>query len=192
MLTHSYEVLNLAVVTHFKPKPKLSIKGKSKATSTSSGTPCATPILEIGKKPKPTLAQLRLEIAFDTLLAKCAASIDILSNFLVCLVPAPSYQIHSASLAQQHPLESHLTAGQSEAMFVASSSLTSFGSGALPALHSLALCILQVRSLNAAAATNNRDSRDSLGHDAVEAGTLFGALAVLQAVGASILGVRSI
>jgi len=171
-----------AVVAHFKPKPKLSIKGKSKATSSSSGTP---PVLENGKKPKPTLSQLRLEIAFDTLLAKCSASIDILANFLICLVPVPTYQVHSLT---QHPLDSHFTSGQSEAMFVASSSLVSFGSGALPALHSLALCILQVRSLNAADVSNRRGSQDSVAHNAVEAGTLFGALAVLQAVGASILG----
>jgi len=65
-------------------------------------------------------------------------------------------------------------------MFVAASSLSSFGSGVVPALQSLALCVLQSRSLaNAGAGGNEED---------VGIGRLFGALAVLQAVGQMILG----
>lgn len=76
---------------------------------------------------------------------------------------------------------------KSEALFLAASSLTSFGSGAVPAIHSLALCMLQIRTLNAAAA----DGEDPTSVEGEEEGTgvLFGAFAVLQAVGQMILGV---
>ena len=65
-------------------------------------------------------------------------------------------------------------------MFVAATSLSSFGSGVIPAVQSLALCTLQSRSLaNASAGVTTAD---------VDIGRLFGALAVLQAVGQMILG----
>lgn len=65
--------------------------------------------------------------------------------------------------------------------------LSSFGSGLVPATHSLALCILQARALS----LPDVDGVDGLiKPDAdVEVGKLFGALAVLQAVGQMILGV---
>lgn len=55
------------------------------------------------------------------------------------------------------------------------------GAGVVPAIQSLALCIVQARSLLAAEA----------GQPTVDAGTgtLFGALAVLQASGQMVLGV---
>ena len=77
---------------------------------------------------------------------------------------------------------------KSQALFVAASSLTGLGSGVIPAVHSLALCMLQVRTLDAAAC---RDSEDANSVESKEEGTgaLFGAFAVLQAVGQMILGV---
>jgi len=72
-------------------------------------------------------------------------------------------------------------------MFVAASSLTGLGSGAVPAIHSLALCMMQVRALDAKAAAAGQQEVDS--QDGEGTGALFGALAVLQAVGQMILGV---
>ena len=78
---------------------------------------------------------------------------------------------------------------KSQALFVTASSLTGFGSGAVPAVHSLALCMLQVRTLDAAAC--NVDGEDANLVESKEEGTgaLFGAFAVLQAVGQMIIGV---
>ena len=64
-------------------------------------------------------------------------------------------------------------------MFVAASSLSTFSSGAVPALQSLTLCVLQCRSLaNAGAGGSGED---------VSIGRVLGALAVLEAVGQMIL-----
>lgn len=79
---------------------------------------------------------------------------------------------------------------KSQALFVTASSLTGLGSGAVPAIHSLALCMLQVRALDAAA-TRSVDGEDANLVEGKDEGTgaLFGAFAVLQAVGQMILGV---
>ena len=77
---------------------------------------------------------------------------------------------------------------KSQALFVAASSLTGFGSGAIPAIHSLALCMLQVRTLDAAACSDSEDA-NSVESKEEGTGTLFGAFAVLQTVGQMILGV---
>ena len=75
-------------------------------------------------------------------------------------------------------------------MFVLASSLSSMGSGVVPAVHSLALCLLQVRGMDDAA-IGNAAGEDPDVVETREGGTgaLFGAFAVLQAVGQTILGV---
>lgn len=105
---------------------------------------------------------------FDLFLARLCFVLDILSHTFVVLSPSPISTIHA--LAKSH----------SQFMFVAASSLSSFGSGVVPAVQSLALCILRSRSLaNVRAGGKEED---------VGIGRLFGALSVLQAVGQMILG----
>lgn len=70
-------------------------------------------------------------------------------------------------------------------MFVMATSLSSLGSGAIPAMQSLALCILQVRAMEASAG-NPAEVESGKGEAGV--GELFGALAVLQAVGQMVAG----
>ena len=71
-------------------------------------------------------------------------------------------------------------------MFVLASSLSSMGSGAVSAIHSLALCMLQVRALDNAAAAVDGDS-NVVGEEGN--GALFAAFAVLESIGQMIIGV---
>ena len=66
------------------------------------------------------------------------------------------------------------------------STLSGMGSGVVPAVHSLALCLLQVRDLdsNVDGADANRVENKGEG-----VGGLFGAFAVLDTIGQMILGV---
>jgi hypothetical protein len=100
----------------------------------------------------------------------------------------------------QHLAPSSSTDGQtqqfrsSEALFVVSSWIASWGAGLIPAIHSLALCIVQARALLEAG--ENGDGENENAPAVVDAhgpgsGKLFGALAVLQATGQMILGVRT-
>jgi len=101
--------------------------------------------------------------------------IDILSNTLVTLGPMPmTHALGPYSFWTQ----------ESQPLFVLATALSSLGSGAGPALQSLALCIVQVRQLDTGAA--NGDGAPSLKEEGV--GQLFGALAVLQTLGQMILG----
>ena len=108
---------------------------------------------------------------FDLFLTRLSFILDILSQTLVVLSPSPNVTIHTLSTHKgSYP----------QIMFVAASSLSSFSSGVVPAIQSLALCVLQSRSLaNISAGGSEED---------VDIGRLFGALAVLQAVGQMILG----
>jgi len=144
------------IIANFKPKPK-----------TKAVPPNAEPL----PKPKPTRVSLAQEMHFDLFLTRLCFVLDILSHTFVVLSPSPIPIIHTlAKRADSY----------SQIMFVAASSLSSFGSGVVPAVQSLALCILQSRSLaNARAGGNEED---------VGIGRLFGALAVLQAVGQMIVG----
>ena len=137
------------------------------------------PIVRKGKKPKPTRAQLGQEIKFDLRLARCSLVMEMISHTLVAVLPSPSL-----GLNRVQNLEDSNDFKRSQAMFVVASSLTGLGSGAVPAIHSLALCMMQVRGLDAKAGQQEVDSKDEEG-----TGALFGALAVLQAVGQMILGV---
>ena len=152
--------------------------------------------LQENKKPKSTKAQLGQEIGFDLLLARCSLMIDITSQVLVLLLPAPTFTDDHTTLMQTSQGEK-MSPAKNQALFVAASSLTGFGSGEVPAIQSLALCMLQVRTLNAAAAActsvdgEEEDADANLVVESKEEGTgaLFGAFGMLQAVGQMILGV---
>ncbi|KAK0204888.1 major facilitator superfamily domain-containing protein [Desarmillaria ectypa] len=148
-------------ISVLKPKPKTPAK-------TSNGK---------AAKPKSTKAHLAREIRFDLFLTRTSFAIDVLSNVLVVLVPAPMYKVHMSS-SSSTPASRH-----SEALFVMASSLTSMGSGVVPAVQSLALCITQARTTIETGTVPEDQAKGSAG-----IGKLFGALAVLQATGQMILG----
>ncbi|KAG5221374.1 MFS substrate transporter [Salix suchowensis] len=75
-------------------------------------------------------------------LCRASLMLDITSNVLVVLSPSPAYKVHASPSNSGSPVEAH-----SQALFVMASSLTSFGCGFMPAVQSLALCILQARAL---------------------------------------------
>lgn len=146
-------------------KPKVMHAAAPPSTATTNG-----------KKPKPTKANLAQEIKFDLILTRCSFMIDLLSHIFVMLSPMPSYKIHGLHAGHL----SRRSKEPSQALFVLATSLSSLGTGAVPAIQSLALCILQVRALDTGEANGGKEEG---------IGTLFGALAVLQAVGQMILGV---
>lgn len=145
-------------------KPKVMHAAAPPSTATTNG-----------KKPKPTKANLAQEIKFDLILTRCSFMIDLLSHVFVMLSPMPSYKIHGLHAGHL----SRRSKEPSQALFVLATSLSSLGTGAVPAIQSLALCILQVRALDTGEANGGKEEG---------IGTLFGALAVLQAVGQMILG----
>ena len=128
---------------------------------TSPTSPVAPTPTTPGKKPKPTLAQLAKEMSFDLLLIRLSILIDFCSQALVSISP---------------------TDGPTSA-FVAFTSLSSFGAGLTPAVNSFALCVLQMQAAVTSSTTGNAIP-------SVDAGKLFGALAVLQAIAQMVLGVR--
>jgi hypothetical protein len=150
-------------------KPKLRHENAPPSSSTIATTK--------GKKPKLTKAHFAQEIKFDLFLTRCSFMIDLLSHTFVTLSPMPSYKIHGLNAMGD---SSRSSKEPSQALFVLATSLSCLGSGAVPAIQSLALCILQVRAL---------DAGEADGGKAEGVGSLFGALAVLQAVGQMILGV---
>ncbi|KDR76286.1 hypothetical protein GALMADRAFT_156377 [Galerina marginata CBS 339.88] len=170
----------------FKPKPLPAEPTSSDTNTTNTNTnmppqPAPAP----GKKPKPTRAQLGREIKFDLVVARCSLLIDFISHTLIAILPAPS-GVSTTSTASSTTEAGGGGVGyeKSQTLFVLASSLNGMGSGAVPAIHSLALCMMQVRSLNAVDGGGQEDSaREEEG-----TGALFGALAVLQAVGQMILG----
>ncbi|KAF7312240.1 hypothetical protein MIND_00237000 [Mycena indigotica] len=147
-----------SIITALKPKPKVP---KDKAT-----------------KPKPTKAHLAREINFDLNLSRISLCIEIVALLAVACSPTPLYQVHSLYMNDVSADSKKSTFQHSQSLFVFASWLQCMGSGAVPAIQSLALCVLQARSLV---------SPDAAEVDA-RAGTLFGALAVLQASGQMVLG----
>jgi hypothetical protein len=150
---------------------------KPKIGHTNLNAPPSSTTTNKGKKPLPTKAHLAQEIKFDLFLTRCSFMIDLLSHTFVMLSPMPSYKIHGLDVMgdpSRHSKE------PSQALFVFATSLSSLGSGAVPAMQSLALCILQMRAL---------DAGETDGGKAEGVGSLFGALAMLQAIGQMILGV---
>ena len=197
----------LAFISFFKPKPLpfSDQKGKgrppilSKNSNASISTvqrpqryqlqPNLQP-LQKDKKTKPTRAQLGREISFDLLLTGLSLMIDILSQSLIMLFPAPSLKANN--LSSMPKIQGQLSFTQRQAMFVAASSLSGMGSGVVPAIHSLALCLLQVRGSYTTASNVDREDADTVETKKEGAGTLFGAFAVLQTVGQMILAVSSL
>ncbi len=145
-----------------------------------SMSPVITPTTKAPKKGKKgvpmTRPHLAREISFDLSLAKFSFLIEMLSDVLIALIPTPEYIAHVADFVSGKKQSRRA----SEMLFVLASSFNCFGSGVGPSTQSLALCILQIRNLG----TGDNTEGDA------GAGTLFGALAVLQAVGSAILGVR--
>jgi hypothetical protein len=102
--------------------------------------------------------------------------VDFLSHALVVIAPLPT---RGAS-----------DAWWSQFMFIGATSLSCVGAGVLPGMQSLALCTLQGRALatkEAAIRAGEAQEHDNAAE--LEPGKLFGALAVLQAIGQTILGV---
>lgn len=105
--------------------------------------------------------------------------VDFLSHALVVISPLPSNDPASAWWSQ--------------IMFVGATSLGCAGAGIMPAAQSLALCTLQGRKL----AEKEEIARLQGGTECVpaeqdaapESGKLFGAIAVLQAISQTIVGV---
>ena len=128
---------------------------------------CAIVIISVFKGHKTTNKQgkkgkkvsLAEEVAFDLALSRASFILDIISHTLV-------------SLSSTDPTNA------AQLFFVGFTVLSSFGSGAHPAVQSLALCVLQSR---------NKDSQNSAG--TTSTGSLFGAMALLQSSGQMILGV---
>ncbi|KAF8839621.1 hypothetical protein BDN67DRAFT_969725 [Paxillus ammoniavirescens] len=129
-------------------------------------------------KPKPTKSHLFSEIRFDLLVIRYSMLAEFCSHSSVILCPLPSNDPSSVWWSQF--------------MFVVATSLACAGAGAVPAVQSLALCTLQGRTLaeeeeavqlqgGTEGSTGEQDARP-------ESGKLFGAFAVLQATGQTILG----
>lgn len=118
---------------------------------------------------KPTKAQLAAEMRFDLFITRLSFGFDLLSHGLVSF----------SSTAET---------GAAQAAFVGFTMLSSFASGIMPAMQSLALCVMQT---DAADAESQSAAAGEVTAPAAHAntGSLFGALAVLQAVGQMILGV---
>ena len=121
--------------------------------------------LPSGKKPKPTRSQLIAEMKFDLLVTRVSFALDILSHTLV------SFSSTASTSAAQ-------------IAFAGFTVLSSFGSGAYPNIQSLALCIQQAHAAEEGQAKSGGTESSTMG-----TGSLFGALAVIQATGQMILGV---
>jgi len=168
-----------ALVKYFHPKPlphaiQVDNYGSAMASENGEQASAESAQPQPGKKPKPTRAQLGQEIKFDLMLARCSLMMDVISHSLVSALPSPP-RPWSGIVGDENGSK------RSQAMFVVATSLSGLGSGTLPAIHSLALCMVQVRTLDAKAAGQSEMDEQT--------GALFGALAVLQAVGQTILGV---
>ncbi|EAU85612.2 hypothetical protein CC1G_06325 [Coprinopsis cinerea okayama7 len=150
------------------------------------------------KKPPPTRLQLGKDIRFDLRLTRCSLLIDIIGNMLVAIAPSPTMSANALFSSTSHKHRGHpswsMTRDQSQALFILASGCNSFASGMVPAVHSLALCIVQARTLEPDFGIESHSSEGQRGESAaptaapVDTGTLFGAFAVLQAVGQMILG----
>ncbi|KAJ7711253.1 major facilitator superfamily domain-containing protein [Mycena metata] len=161
------------VISKFKPKPDV-------APTQSLAVPGVKP-----GKPKPTKAHLAREIKFDLRLTRISLCIDILANASIILAPAPAYKMHHLALAGS---KTDAQFRSSQALFVVASWIASWGAGLIPAIHSLALCIVQARAMLEASATSSQHGGAVPVVVDAPTGTLFGALAVLQATGQMILG----
>ncbi|PPQ67510.1 hypothetical protein CVT25_006051 [Psilocybe cyanescens] len=169
------------LIGFFKPKPK----PKQQPAGIETNGPTNANQQPAGKKPKPTRTQLGEEIKFDLGLTKCSLLVDIVSHSLVALLPGPE---HAGLTGLGLIAGGGVSPEKSQALFVLASSMNGMGSGAVPAIQSLALCMMQVRAFNGGEVAEGGDSNVSASGETPGSGTLFGALAVLQATGQMILG----
>ncbi|KAF7327804.1 hypothetical protein MKEN_00360200 [Mycena kentingensis (nom. inval.)] len=132
-------------------------------------------------KPKLTKAHIAREIKFDLGLSRLSLCIEIVALLAVVTGPAPLYKMHAQymnALGFESSDGGDNTQFQnSQSLFVFASWLQCLGAGFVPAMQSLALCLLQARGL----LTGGEGT-------ATSSGSLFGALAVLQAGGQMVLG----
>lgn len=200
--TKSAEIFGISHPAMLNSSTSLAVS-PSELTVTNSNTK---------SKPKPTRAQLGQEITFDLMLTRLSLMVDIIGHALVACLPAPSSRGHHRMVKTYAPEDIQTlskspvgTNARSEAAFVLASAFNSFGAGSIPAIHSLALCLMQLRVLGRDDAklaskkgglSGDGDPRlwdeEDDGVQIPGTGELFGALAVLQAIGQMILGVRNI
>uniref|UniRef100_A0A0W0EXW5 MFS general substrate transporter n=1 Tax=Moniliophthora roreri TaxID=221103 RepID=A0A0W0EXW5_MONRR len=150
-----------AIIAFFKPKPRVP---KGAANS------------QVKVKPNITKEHIAKEINFDLLLSQFCLCLDAIANFLISILPAPTYTIH-------HLKTSVVSSYQSEVLFVGASAVSSMGAGILPAIQSLALCITQARDLLQDESSGETSTKES----ATGTGKLFGALSTMQALGQMII-----
>jgi hypothetical protein len=186
---------DLVLIGIFKPKAVDSNKGKDN----SSARPTITAITTKGGKRKLTQSQLGREIAFDLSLVRCSLFMDAVSDLLVIVSPAPMF--HETSIGR-HIMGRTRAASlkSSQTLFVLATGFASLGTGGAPAMHSLALCLLQSRKtmhpvmrVGDQEATEGEMSAEPEASTASQSGNvggLFGAFAFLQSIGSMILGVR--
>jgi hypothetical protein len=116
---------------------------------------------------------------FDLRVVQYSMLVDCLSHALVIAAPLPSRGANDAWWSQF--------------MFVGATSLACAGGGVMPGMQSLALCTLQGRAIaTKEIAVRAGEVQEHEAGPELEPGKLFGALAVIQAVGQTILGVSDI
>lgn len=154
--------------------PFLLLKFKPVRAAVSSTNAPANPAAPTSK-PKPTKSHLFNEMRFDLRVVRYSMLMDFLSHALVVIAPLPSRDASSVWWSQF--------------MFVGATSLSCVGAGVMPGMQSLALCTLQGRALaTKEGAVRTGEAQEHDNDVELEPGKLFGALAVLQAVGQTILG----
>lgn len=181
------------VIGLFKPKA-------DKEKDNSSARPAITAAITKGGKRKPTRSQLGREIAFDLSLVRYSLLMDVLSDLLVIISPAPMLHVTSIGKHIMSDSRGAVSLKSSQTLFVLATGFASLGTGGAPAMHSLALCLLQARE-TVSPVTRNGDQETTEGEMLAEpeastaaqkgsVGGMFGAFAFLQSIGSMILGVR--
>lgn len=154
--------------------PFLLLKFKPVRSAVSSINAPVNPAAPTSK-PKPTKSHLFKEMRFDLRVVRYSMLVDFLSHALVVIAPLPSRDASDIWWSQF--------------MFVGATSLSCVGAGVMPGMQSLALCTLQGRALvTKEAAVRTGEAQEHDDDVELEPGKLFGALAVLQAIGQTILG----
>jgi hypothetical protein len=116
---------------------------------------------------------------FDLRVVQYSMLVDLLSHALVVAAPLPSRNASAAWWSQF--------------MFVGATSISCAGGGVMPGMQSLALCTLQGRALaTKEIAVRAGETQENEADAVLEPGKLFGALAVTQAIGQTILGVSDV
>ncbi|GJE85679.1 MFS general substrate transporter [Phanerochaete sordida] len=147
------------LIQWFKPKPKPKDKNATSVSAHATSTSKPATVPPAGKRSKPTVGQIAKEMNFDLILLRSSFFIEFASHALVSFIPS--------------------TAGATP--FVAFTTMACFGTGVIPAVNSLALCILQAQAEAIAAAGGPPQDTSNIGR-------LFGALASIQSIGQMILG----